>query len=64
MAKDRSFAAKTAKTGAEGEHCPVCGDSYTYLRHFSTLKSEKTDSWKLNRKMVRVCGCNEKEVYG
>ncbi len=64
MAKDRSFAAKTAKVGTDGEHCPVCGNSYTYLKHYSTSKFEKTGSWKLNKKMVRVCRCNEKEIYG
>ncbi|MCH7817937.1 MAG: hypothetical protein IIB40_00080 [Candidatus Marinimicrobia bacterium] len=64
MAKDRSFATKTAKAEGGKDSCPVCGDAYAYLRHISTAKSAKTDAWKANRKMVRVCGCNQKEIYG
>ena len=64
MAKDRSFATKTAKVDAGGDTCPVCGDSYAYIRYISTSKSDKTGAWKANRKMVRVCSCNQKEIYG
>jgi len=65
MAKDRSFASKTSKTDeVEGDHCPICGNAYTYLKHVSTARSEKTDAWKYNKKMVRVCSCNAKEIYG
>ncbi len=64
MAKDRSFASKTAKMDGEKDTCPVCGGTYTHLRHISTAKSAKTGSWKSKRKMVRVCNCNQKEIYG
>ena len=64
MAKDRSFASKSAKAVAGGELCPVCGNEYTYLRHVSTTKSEKTGGLKFSKKMIRVCSCNEKEIYG
>ncbi|MCH8299149.1 hypothetical protein E3V55_01275 [Candidatus Marinimicrobia bacterium MT.SAG.3] len=64
MAKDRSFATKTAKTDGGNDMCPVCGDTYTNIRHISTAKSDKTDAWKANRKMVKVCSCNQKEIYG
>ena len=64
MAKDRSFASKTLKVDGGNDTCPVCGDTYTQLRHISTAKSDKTDAWKSNRKMVKVCSCNQKEIYG
>ena len=64
MAKDRSFASKTANTVAEGDICPVCGTEYTFLKHVSTAKSDKTGAWKFSKKMVKVCNCNEKEIYG
>ncbi len=64
MAKDRSFSAKTEKVDARSDACPVCGDSYAYIRHISTSRSDKTNAWKANRKMVRVCSCNQKEIYG
>ena len=64
MAKDRSFATKTAKPDSGNNSCPVCGDAYAYIRHISTSRSDKTDAWKSNRKMVRVCSCNQKEIYG
>ena len=64
MAKDRSFASKTAKIGDEGETCPVCGTVYTNLRHVATSKSEKSDACKFNKKKVKVCSCNEKQIYG
>ncbi len=64
MAKDRSFASKTANIGTEGETCPVCGTVYTNLKHVSTSKSDKSDAWKFNKKMVKVCNCNEKKIYG
>lgn len=64
MAKDRSFSTKTAKADAPKDTCPVCGDSYAYIRHISTSRSDKTDAWKASRKMVRVCSCNQKEIYG
>ncbi|MCH8273130.1 MAG: hypothetical protein IIB41_07735 [Candidatus Marinimicrobia bacterium] len=64
MAKDRSFSAKTAKVDDGSDTCPVCGDSYAYIKHISTSRSDKTNAWKANRKMVRVCSCNQKEIYG
>jgi len=64
MAKDRSFASKTLKIGIESDTCPVCGTAYTFLKHVSTAKSEKSNAWKFNKKMVKVCNCNEKEIYG
>ena len=64
MAKDRSFATKTAKMDASKDICPVCGDTYSHIKQISTAKSDKTGSWKSNRRMVKVCSCNQKEIYG
>lgn len=66
MSKDRSFAAKVAKalSGGGGSHCPECGELLTSVQLVTSEKSETKDSWKFNQKLVRVCKCNEAEVYG
>lgn len=66
MAKDRSFAAKISKALSDGggNHCPECGDLLTTVRLVVSEKSESNNSWKFNQRFVRVCKCNEKEVYG
>jgi len=64
MAKDRSFASKTAHIEPIGEICPVCGTTYINIKHVSTSKSDKSDAWKFNKKMIKVCNCNEKNIFG
>ncbi|MFQ5605681.1 MAG: hypothetical protein ACE5HS_20620 [bacterium] len=66
MSKDRSFAAKVAKATSEGKghHCPECGELLTAVKVVISEKSETKNSWKFNQKLVRVCKCNEAEVYG
>jgi hypothetical protein len=66
MSKDRSFAAKVAKalSSSDGNHCPECGEALSTVRLVVSEKQENKNSWKFNQKFVRVCKCNEKEVYG
>ena len=66
MSKDRSFAAKVAKalSGKGGTHCPECGEVLSSVKLVVSEKSESTNSWKFNTRLVRVCKCNEAEVYG
>lgn len=67
MAKDRSFAGKTAKTGIGGpefDHCPVCDKIYDHVKLVTSRKSEKTGAWKFKEKSVLVCDCNHAEVMG
>ncbi|HEX9653608.1 MAG TPA: hypothetical protein VGA99_07840 [bacterium] len=66
MSKDRSFAAKVAKAsgGKSGNHCQQCGEAYATVQLVVSEKSAVTKSWKFNDRFVRVCKCNEAEVYG
>ncbi|MFQ5864906.1 MAG: hypothetical protein ACE5IW_06730 [bacterium] len=66
MSKDRSFAAKVAKALSHdsGNHCPVCGETLNTIQLVVSEKSEKKNSWKFNQRFMRVCKCNEEEVYG
>jgi uncharacterized C2H2 Zn-finger protein len=66
MAKDRSFAAKVAKAagGKSGNRCPQCGEIFSTVQLVVSEKSAVSKSWKFNDRFVRVCKCNEAEVYG
>lgn len=63
MAKKQDFASKVAKAQRTSDSCPACGDVYTYLRKEEAYFSEHTKSWKYAKKNLKVCKCNEKEVY-
>jgi len=63
MAKDKSFAAKMAKSTKLLPTCPKCGEVGNMLLVVSSEKKESKDSWLFKEKMVRVCKCNEKEIY-
>lgn len=63
--KDRSFAAKVAKSAIADQfkkHCPTCGDALSFVKLVTSEKSE-IGSWKFKEKFVGVCKCNQKEVY-
>ncbi|HEY9166374.1 MAG TPA: hypothetical protein VIS48_09455 [Candidatus Kryptonia bacterium] len=64
MAKTTSFAEKAAKAiaGKRGSECPKCGEILQAVLVISAEKSQKA-SYKYNQKLVKVCKCNEKEVY-
>lgn len=66
MAKDQSFAAKVAKAsaGVKGDHCPTCSEAYSTVQLIVSEKVEHNGAWKFNQKFVRVCKCNQSEVYG
>lgn len=66
MSKDRSFAAKVAKAMSHGggNHCPVCGETLSTIQLVVSEKSENKNSWKFNQRFVRICKCNEKDIYG
>lgn len=46
-----------------GNVCPVCGNVYTLLKKVESQYSEESKSWKYMDRHVKVCQCNEKEVY-
>ena len=65
MAKDRTFASKMSKAHSDsGNHCPKCGELLTPVKLISSEHSKRRNAWRFNERMVSVCKCNEKEVYG
>jgi len=65
MAKVQSFADKVNKgTKDFSTHCQKCEESYTMIKLIKSEKSEKTNAYKFNQKMVAMCKCNEKEITG
>ncbi|MFQ6092793.1 MAG: hypothetical protein ACE5OR_08945 [bacterium] len=65
MAKDRSFAAKVAKaSGKRADQCPVCKGPISHVLFVKSVLSNRTGSWRFNEGHIRVCKCNQQEVYG
>ena len=65
MAKVQTFADKALKSAAaKGAKCPVCGTIYQPILLVSSVRSGTSPAWKFSERRVRVCKCNEKEVYG
>ena len=64
MAKKQDFASKVAKQRLKGEICPQCGNAYTFLKKVHSYYSEESNTWKYATVYLKVCQCNEKEVYG
>jgi hypothetical protein len=64
MAKDRSFAAKTAKGQTEGNVCLKCQQPINMIKYVKSQKDDKKESWKFRESIVGVCKCNEKEYLG
>jgi hypothetical protein len=66
MAKDSSFAAKVAKASAgdKGLHCGECGEVYQMVKLVTSVRSPVKDSWRFTDNLVRVCNCNQAEIYG
>lgn len=63
--KERTFAAKLAHEtrSVRVETCPVCGKERVAVVHLASAYGE-TGSWRPQRRRVKVCDCNSKEVYG
>lgn len=66
MAKAASFLAKVAKatSAPQGDHCSECGELLNPVQLVVAEKSTSKNSWRFNQKFVRVCKCNQAEVYG
>ncbi len=64
MAKTTSFAEKAAKAiaGKRGSECPKCGEIMQSVLVIAAEKGVKP-GYKYNQRFVKVCKCNEKEVY-
>lgn len=63
MAKKQDFASKLHKHAKLGNTCPTCGNVYTLLKKVESYYSEESKSWKYSTQNIKVCQCNEKEVY-
>lgn len=64
MAKKQDFASKTHKSKS-AKTCPVCGETYQYVKTVSLVPTEKGNGgYHFAERMVAVCKCNEKEIYG
>ncbi|MBN2365667.1 MAG: hypothetical protein EH225_06740 [Calditrichaeota bacterium] len=63
MAKKQDFASKVAKAQKTGLSCAVCGDVYSFVKKERAYFSEESQSWKYEVRNVKVCKCNENEVY-
>lgn len=64
MAKQQSFADKAAKAAMKRyQDCPKCNTQLLPVLFVAAAK-QANGSRKFRQKMVRVCKCNEKEVYG
>ena len=65
MAKQHTFADKMSKIGAaKGAKCPVCDTVFQPILLVTSERSQVTKSWAFNERNVKVCKCNEKQIYG
>ena len=62
MAKKQSFADKANKK-IQTDLCPICKDSFQYIRHVKAVKTE-SGAWKYQQRNMGVCKCNQEAVYG
>jgi len=62
--KVASFADKVAKDAKKVvETCPKCGAPLLTAKLVVSRKDDTKNSWRFNTKSVKVCKCNDKEVY-
>ena len=63
MSKDKSFAAKLAKSsGAFTANCPECGEVRNPLFVVENVKDENKGTVKFKENFVGVCKCNQNQV--
>ncbi len=63
MAKRQDFASKIQKGNKSGPTCPQCGETYQMVKVVRSIFSEEKGSWKYQTKQIKVCSCNQAEVY-
>ncbi len=62
--KVASFADKVAKDAKKVVlTCPQCGAPIQIARLVVSKKNEETGNWRYAKKSVKICKCNEKEIY-
>ena len=63
MAKKQDFTSKVNKQSKFGNVCPVCDATYAFVKRVGSEISEKSNHWKFNSQNLKVCKCNEKEIF-
>jgi hypothetical protein len=63
--KERTFAAKLAHETrtSHKEMCPVCGKEKVPVVYIAARTGLK-NTWRPQRRRIKVCDCNRKEIYG
>ncbi len=61
--KEKSFLAKVRKEKMIIK-CPVCSKAITPIIFVNSVQSEISGAWKFNKRIVKLCKCNEKEIFG
>ena len=61
--KEKSFLAKVRKEKMIIK-CPVCNQTITPIIFIKSVQSESSGAWKFNERNIKLCKCNEKEVFG
>lgn len=62
--KVASFADKVAKDAKKVvETCPVCGTPIQVAKLVVSKKDPDKKAWRYSTKSIKICKCNEKEVY-
>ncbi|GBE26558.1 hypothetical protein BMS3Bbin03_00471 [bacterium BMS3Bbin03] len=60
--KQKSFADKLKKFERSGSVCPVCEQEFVVVKQVKSVPAE-SGAWKFNQNIIKVCKCNEAEVY-
>ncbi len=63
--KERTFAAKLAHEARtlHKHECPVCGKEKVPVVFYAAVYGE-SGYWKPQRRRLKICDCNRKEIYG
>ena len=61
MSKKQTFEDKLRKK-APDQHCSVCDSSVQYVKQVKAVRADN-GAWRYQERTVKVCKCNENEVY-
>ena len=63
--KERTFVAKLAHEARKThkEECPVCGKDRVAVVVYAAVYNDE-GIWRPQRRRMKLCDCNRKEVYG
>ncbi|MEN3038305.1 MAG: hypothetical protein ABDI07_03995 [Candidatus Kryptonium sp.] len=62
--KVASFADKVAKDAKKViETCPKCNAPIQIAQLVVSKRNDETGNWRYSKRSVKICKCNEKEVY-